>query len=451
VQQLTLADGLQLSNFALGDGWAERRVREPLPTPVLEGGIQPAVPLRLTHRDKVAAKQLGNHLFTSTHSGVGAGTGIGRSILNAGVSAQPGRSIVLFVRTVYVAVVISTVVGAACVARAAQAPAARQGSPPVVAPPVRLLAEQLEDAGLTVEAAAEALRALPTASLEERARYSALLIRLRDQVRASDAERRKREHAGRMMLAQELAKRGLREEARRVYVSAAETAVTVEDRNAALAAAEDVAAVRVLDSGSGERVLSALRSILDNGVAALVVAIGLVVAWMAAIQPAIGRVEAWRKGASKTAVIQNFQDTTSTGLGRGFPDLIRTVYREQHEFRATPPGGAVLVPYHVPGGLPVLAAPAAESDFPWGGLTVAGAPVKDLLARWSAVWNAPWSVTSGTVYQFNQDLRVSVSIVTHGEQPVTWDSSLLDGVNPPRDAAYRVVFTLLDQWERRHG
>jgi len=356
-----------------------------------------------------------------------------------------------FVRTVYVAVVISTVVGAACVARAAQPPASPQASPTAVAPTPRLLAEQLEEAGLTVEAAAEALRALPTASVDERARYSALLTRLRDQARASDAERRKREHSNRMMLARELADRGLREEARRLYISVAETATTVDERNAALAAAQNVATVRLIDSSSGERILSALRTILDNGVAALLVAAGLVVAWMAAIRPTIARVEAWRKGASKTAIIQSFQDTTSTGLGRGFPDLIRTIYREQHEFRATSPGGAVLVPYHVPGGLPVLAAPAAESDFPWGGLTVAGAPVKDLLARWSAVWNAPWSVTSGTIYQFNQDLRVSISIVTHGEQPVSWDSSLLEGVNPPRDAAYRVVFTLFDQWERRHG
>jgi hypothetical protein len=361
-------------------------------------------------------------------------------------------SIVPFVRILYIALIISTTtVVAACVARAAQAPMPTGRAAAVVGTQSELIAEQLELAGLTTEAAAEALRALPTASPEERARYVRLLTRIRDRNRALDAERRSRNYLNQITLADELSRRGLREEARRSYVSAAEAAATTEERNRALGAAQSLATIGVIDGGSGERILSAVRTIVDNGLAAVMVVVGLVGVWMGGVRPALARLEKLRRGVSKTAVIQNFHDSTNTGLGRGLPDLIRTIYREQQELRTLSPGGSVLVPFHVAGGFPVLSAPAAESDFPWTGLSVAGAPVKDILARWFAVWNAPWSSTSGTIYQMNQDVRVSISIVTHGEEPVAWDSSLQEGVNPPRDAAYRVVFTLFEQWERRHG
>ena len=355
-----------------------------------------------------------------------------------------------FMRALCTTVLIAMTAGTAGAGRVlAQSPAPTSTATTEVATP--LVAEQLEDAGLRAEAAAEALRALPDASAGERARYIALLSRIRDENRASDDARRKSEFSARMAIADELSRRGLQDEARRLYVSAAEGAPTVEERLRALNAAKDTTAVRIIDGESGERIWNGTRALVDNGAAALLVAAVLAAGWMFVGRPALAALESRRQQISNRAIVRDFQDGTNTGLGKGLPALVRTIYREQQEFQAVSPGGSVLVPYHVPGGLPVLSAPAAESDLSWVGLSVAGTPVKDVLARWSAAWHAPWSTTAGTIYQLNGDTRVSVSIETYGQPPVAWDSSLQEGVNPPRDAAYRVLFTILDQWERRHA
>jgi hypothetical protein len=341
-------------------------------------------------------------------------------------------------------VTASCIVGAAAQSVSTTPPST---APPRVATP--LLAEQLEQAGLSTEAASEAVRALPTASPEDRERYIALLNRIRDRNAASDLQRRNGEFSKRMALGDELLRRGLQEDARREYVSAAENAATDQQRDRALSAADRTRRVSMIDGGSGDRVRSALRGILENGVAAIVVTAILGTLWLLAGRPSIAAVKSVRQRFSKRAVIADFEDDTTTGLGKGLPALIRTLHREQQEFQATSPGGSVLVPYPVPGGLPLLSAPAAETDFTWAGLSVGGAPLKAVLARWSAAWHAPWSTTTGTIYQAGQDVRLSVTIATHRQQSVGWDASLQDGVNPPRDAAYRVLFTIVDQWERR--
>lgn len=253
-----------------------------------------------------------------------------------------------------------------------------------------------------------------------------------------------------MALGDELLRRGLEEDARREYVSAAENAATDQQRDRALSAAGRTREVPIVDSESGDRVRSALRGILENGIAAFVVTAILGTLWLLAGRPALAALKGARQRSSTLAVIADFEDGTTTGLGKGLPALIRTLYREQQEFQSTSPGGSVLVPYPVAGGLPVLSAPAAETDFTWAGLSVASTPLKAVLARWSAAWHAPWSTTTGTIYQLGQDVRLSVTIATHGRRSVAWDASLQDGVNPPRDAAYRVLFTIVDYWERRH-
>lgn len=163
----------------------------------------------------------------------------------------------------------------------------------------------------------------------------------------------------------------------------------------------------------------------------------------------------WRGSASRRIEIADFEDTTDTGLGKGFPALLRTTYWERQLLAQPAPAslGGVAVAFHPSEwDLPVMGSADYET-FSEIDLELAGIKVSELLGRVERLILQPRYRIGGVIYRGGNEVRSAVSLSKYNKAEMSrWDFvlALQDGAVPTlSDPIYEIIDFVLKDWRSR--
>ncbi|HTV53312.1 MAG TPA: hypothetical protein VMI06_00180 [Terriglobia bacterium] len=217
-----------------------------------------------------------------------------------------------------------------------------------------------------------------------------------------------------------------------------------------------------------QRVLNARTSFWENYVRAWawpwlvrlgIVVIGLLVLLVVGygILRLLRALGGWVGSISRRIEIADFEDTTDTGLGKGFPALLRTVYRERQFLGQLPPayyGGLVFAPRPRPAHSPPqpVMGSAAYETFSEIDLTLAGIKVSELLNRLERLVKQPRYLIGGVIYRCGDEVHSAVSLTKYNKVEMNrWDFILRreQGAGPMLiDPIYEIIDFILSDWRR---
>ncbi|MBE3087608.1 MAG: hypothetical protein IMZ71_00585 [Chloroflexi bacterium] len=315
-----------------------------------------------------------------------------------------------------------------------------------------LPAELLETAGLRDEARAEALAAIAHSKPAEQLRYVELLKRTHDRMTSSADASRRAQFEGQLGLGTALLRAHLYDEARAALVKAAELAQSQHERETAVIQAQTAATAADQRLWSVSGTIKKMREIAESAIAAAAtgaMAFMLLLLLRDVCRRAANCLATRRGMRSSSVVLHDFDDATETGLGKGLPRLVQSLYADQQrlagESRAT---GGLLVPRGTRGSLPLLTT-AAGGDFEGIGLEIAGVSVGRVFGWWDRAWSTPRHNVRGTVYHSGaNEVRATVRIEGASGRSRTLDAPLF-GHRQPHDTAYRILFAILEEWSAR--
>ena len=160
----------------------------------------------------------------------------------------------------------------------------------------------------------------------------------------------------------------------------------------------------------------------------------------------------WLGSLSSRIEIADFDDTTDTGLGKGFPALLRTTYWERQLLAQPAPAllGGVAVAFHSSEwDLPVMGSADYET-FSEIDLKLAGIKVSELLGRVERLILQPRYRIGGVIYRGGNEVRSAVSLSKYNKAEMSrWNFvlALQDGAAPTlSDPIYEIIDLILRDW-----
>jgi tetratricopeptide (TPR) repeat protein len=325
---------------------------------------------------------------------------------------------------------------------------------PLTKDPVRQHLERgvaLEGIGLHKEAEAEYLAALADADTAVRSQIIEGLQRVREAQRSAESAKADERSDKQFQLGEELQRLGRYDEALEAFRRAYNEADGPEARARAQAAVG-----RTLEEKD-----SFWQRLIQDWLIPGAKAVLLLASSVLFLLPAL-RLIYWILGLmgrslarfSKRIEVADFEDTTDTGLGKGFPALFRALYRERQQLAQrglTLQGSGIVTYRREHAALPIMGSRKYE-DFSEIKLDIAGVAVSELLGKITRLLFQPCYLVSGTVYRYNNEIRAASTLAKYNGVLEHWDFTLSDGQpgGPiPTDSAYQVIHAIIRDWERR--
>jgi tetratricopeptide (TPR) repeat protein len=309
----------------------------------------------------------------------------------------------------------------------------------------------LEKIGLYKEAEAEFLAALAVASPAARGQIAEALQRVREAQRSAESAKADQRSDKHFQLAEELQRQGQYDEAMAEFQRAYNEADSPEARARAQAAV-----LRVLEEKNSfwQRLIRDWLVPAAKAVVLLAASVLLLLPGLRIIYRILGLVGRSFARFSKRIELADFEDTTDTGFGKGFPALLRALYHERQQLaqRALTLRGSGIVTYRREHAADPIMGSRKYEDFSEMKLDIAGVAVSELLAKLTRLLFQPYYSVSGVVYRYNNEVRAAATLAKYNGVLEHWDFTLSDGQpgGPiPSDPAYQLINAIITDWEQR--
>jgi len=164
----------------------------------------------------------------------------------------------------------------------------------------------------------------------------------------------------------------------------------------------------------------------------------------------------WIGSRSNRIEVADFEDSSETGLGKGFPAVLRTVYRDR-QVLAQPSsasyGGPALAFRPGQSNLPVMGSATYET-FSEIKLELAGIEVSELLSRVEKLLFRPRYLVGGCIYRYGHEMRADVTLSKYNiREMARWDFGLAaqrGGFTTLTDPMYEIIDAILRDWNAEH-
>lgn len=157
---------------------------------------------------------------------------------------------------------------------------------------------------------------------------------------------------------------------------------------------------------------------------------------------------------SKRIEVADFEDTTDTGFGKGFPALLRTLYYERQQI-ARPDialvGSGIVTYRQEDAAFPIMSSSRYE-DFSEVKLNVAGMEVSGLMGKATRRLFQPYYSLEGAIYRYNNEIRATAKIAKYNGVVGQWELILSDskpGGAIPSDSAYQLIDAIIRDWRQQ--
>jgi tetratricopeptide (TPR) repeat protein len=156
---------------------------------------------------------------------------------------------------------------------------------------------------------------------------------------------------------------------------------------------------------------------------------------------------------SQVIEIREFADTTDTGMGKGFPEILRNVYEDYQEIAEQRElEDSVLLTYRAdPATMPVIGSSKYE-EFSEIKLSIAGLEVSELLSKMDRLVRQPRYTIDGAIYRVGSSVLSSGSL-RRGKANVSRWNSVISGndtnVEGPISLAYEIIAVILEDWHEQ--
>jgi hypothetical protein len=183
--------------------------------------------------------------------------------------------------------------------------------------------------------------------------------------------------------------------------------------------------------------------------------LGLVVLYvlLKLLYGALKGVGSWIGSRSNRIEISDFEDSTDTGLGKGFPAVLRTVYRDRQmlaESTSTSRGGLALAFRSSQSGPQPVMGSATYETFSEFKLDLAGVEVSELLHKIERIVCKPHYQVGGVIYRQGDIMRAAVSLSRYNTKEVMrWDFAVTaqqGGLTTLTDPMYEIIDAILRDW-----
>lgn len=151
--------------------------------------------------------------------------------------------------------------------------------------------------------------------------------------------------------------------------------------------------------------------------------------------------------------VADFEDSTDTGLGKGFPAVLRTVYRDRQllsQSASVSSTGVALTFHSKQSGPDPVMGSAAYETFSEIKLKLAGVEVSELLQRLEKLVWKPHYTISGVIYRLGGEVRAAVTLSRYNTREMgRWDFSMMaqeEGMTALTDPMYEIIDVLLRDW-----
>jgi len=297
----------------------------------------------------------------------------------------------------------------------------------------------LENIGFYEEAEAEFLAALAAAESTSTAQVTEALQRVREAQSTAETDRQDQSSQKYLDLGEALQKEGHFGEALEALRRAYDEANSLETQARAQAA---IASVLNAEDSWWEFTQDCIE---------LVAKLFLILPGLYILYKTLGFIGWVVARFSKRIEVARFDDTTDTGLGRGFPALLHTLYHDRKQLAdwdPTLPGSGIVTYRGESVTQPIMGSPRYE-DFSEIKLEVGGVAVSQLLSKAVSLVRQPHYSVSGVVYCCGNEVHAAVTLTKYNGILEQWDFTLWnDKLSRPAlvDSAYQVINAIIKDW-----